>query len=314
MTDEEMRLMVKVARLYYENGLTQKEISDRLRLSRPTISRIINEARQTGVVQFQIAQPAGVYSELERELEARWKLSEAIVAETPADPTPEAVARLLGAAAADYFRRSVRPGDVIGFTWGETLAFMADSLPIEPRPITVAQMVGGMGDPGKEIHATDIVMRIAQKTGAAMSLIPAPGMVDTLEMAQIFRSERSVEQAIQTARSSDLVFAGVGSLSPGSTYMRGEAIISFGEQESLKTQGAVANIGLHFFDEKGQLVGRDFDQRIVGVDLQVFRELKRVVVVSGGPEKHAALLASVRGGIAKVLITDEGTARYILSA
>jgi deoxyribonucleoside regulator len=312
MTNDDMRLMIKVARLYYENGLTQKEISDRLRISRPTISRIITEARQTGVVQFQIAQPLGVHSELERELETRYKLSEVVVVESPKSGSAEEVAHLLGTAAADYFKRSVRSGDVIGFTWGETLASLADSLPIERRNITVAQMVGGMGDPGKEIHATDIVMRISQKMGAAMSLIPAPGIVDTIEQAHVFRSERSVEQAIQTARTCDMVFAGVGGVSSNSTYMRGEAIISWDELEILRGMGAVGNIGLHFFDREGALVGSEFDQRIVGVDLQVFRDLERVVVIAGGREKHEAVLAGVRGGFAKMLITDECTARVLL--
>jgi DNA-binding transcriptional regulator LsrR (DeoR family) len=312
MTNDDMRLMIKVARLYYETGLTQKEISDRLRLSRPTISRIINEARRTGIVQFQIAQLQGVNSDLEREVETRFNLSEVIVAEVPKTGSQEDVARELGREAADYFSRSVRSGDVIGFTWGETLACLADSLPIERRDIVVAQMVGGMGDPSKELHSTDIVMRISQKMGASMSLIPAPGIVDTVEQALVFRSERTVEQAIQTARSCDLVFAGLGSVSSNSTYMRGQAIITWDELELLRSLGAVGNIGLHFFDREGALVGSEFDRRIVGVDLGLFRDLKRVVVVAGGSEKHEAVLAGVRGGFAKILITDEGTARFLI--
>ncbi len=304
--------MIKAAKLYYESGYTQEAISDRLRLSRPRVSRLLNEARETGIVQFTIAQMPGLFSDLERELESRHGLTEAVVVGISEPNDPMTAARELGAAAAEYFRRAVQTGDVVGLTWGETLACMADSLPVEKKDIVLAQMVGGMGDPAEEIHATDIVRRISHKLGASVSLIPAPGIVDSLEAARLLRSERFIEAAIQTGRSCDIVFAGLGAISTDSTYMRDESIISWEEIHPLLALGAVGNIGLHFFDVDGELVESELEERIVGVELRVFRELKRVVVVAGGVDKHEAILGGVRGGYAKTLITDEGTARFLL--
>jgi DNA-binding transcriptional regulator LsrR (DeoR family) len=304
--------MIKAARLYYEGGFTQEAISDRLRLSRPRVSRLLTEARERGIVQFTIAQMPGIFSDLERALESRYNLSEAVVIEVSNPQAHMPTARELGAAAAQYFRRTVQDGDVIGLTWGETLAWMADSLPLEKKNVLLAQMVGGMGDPSGETHATDIARRISHKLGATMSLIPAPGIVDSLEAARLLKSERFIEQAIQTARMADLAFAGLGAISTEATYMRDESIITWEEISPLIERGAVGEIGLHFFDRDGAPVASTVDDRIIGVDLETFKALPRVAVIAGGTEKLLAIQGAVRGGYLKTLITDEGTARFLL--
>jgi len=315
MTPDNHRLMIKAAKLYYENDFTQEVIADRLRISRPRVSRLLTEARETGIVQFKVAMMPGIFSDLEREMEARFDLSEAVVIEVSDPESHMTVARELGAAAADYFRRTVHDGDVIGLTWGETLAHMADNLPYEKKQnVTVVQMVGGLGDPARDIHATDIVRRITQKLDASMSLIPAPGIVASLETAALLKSERSIEQALQIARQADMVFAGIGAPVAEATYMRDESIITWNELGTLIERGAVGDIGLHFFDEHGCLVPLELNERIIGVGLETFRDLARVIGIAGGAEKRPAILGALRGRLVKTLITDLQTAQHLLQS
>ncbi len=315
MEQDDFRLMIKVAKLYYENSLTQEVISDRLRISRPRVSRILNQAREAGIVQFKIAMMPGVYAELEREIESRYGLDETIVIEVAEPDSHMVVARELGKAAAEYFNRTVQNGDVIGFTWGETLASMIDNLPAgKKQDAIVAQMVGGLGDPAKESHATDIVRRISQKLDTTLSLIPAPGIVNSREVAYLLKAERFIDQAIQMARTANIVFAGLGALNAQATYMRDESIITWEEVKPLIERGAVGEIGLHFFDINGNPVQSDVDDRIIGVDLEDFRTLPRVIGVAGGREKIQAILGAVRGGYLKTLITDLECARFLLES
>ena len=72
------RLLVKIARLYYEEDLTQAEISVRLRMSRQKVQRILSQSREQGIVQFAIAPIFGIFSDLEKALEARFGLTEAL--------------------------------------------------------------------------------------------------------------------------------------------------------------------------------------------------------------------------------------------
>ena len=104
MDHDTYRLMVKAAKMYYEHGFKQEAISDRLRISRPRVSRLLTQARETGVVQFSIATMPGVHADLEREVEARFNLDEVVVVEVSNPDSHMIVARELGKAAADHFR------------------------------------------------------------------------------------------------------------------------------------------------------------------------------------------------------------------
>ncbi len=73
--NDKQRLMIKIAKLYYESGLTQDEISRNLRLSRPKVSRLMQEAIKMGVVKISILQEPGSYADLERQLEQKYNLT-----------------------------------------------------------------------------------------------------------------------------------------------------------------------------------------------------------------------------------------------
>ena len=47
-------LLVQVARLYYEQNYNQNEIAKIVNLSRPYISKLLLEAKETGIVQITI--------------------------------------------------------------------------------------------------------------------------------------------------------------------------------------------------------------------------------------------------------------------
>lgn len=46
------RLMVKVCKLCYEENMSQAEVSEKLHISKPQVSRIINAAREKGILIF----------------------------------------------------------------------------------------------------------------------------------------------------------------------------------------------------------------------------------------------------------------------
>ena len=154
--NDSQRLMVKIAKLYYRQGMTQTEIAKKINLSRPTVSRIMQEALQQGIVRIEIANIPGDYSDLIFELETKYSLTEVIVVDVNCPMTYESVSHHLGIAAADYFHRVVKDGNVIGLTWGSALASMVKHLAQEKMPNSlIVQLVGGLGSPNTNTHATD---------------------------------------------------------------------------------------------------------------------------------------------------------------
>ena len=57
MARETQWRMAKVAKLYYEEGLTQEAIATRLHFSRSTVSRLLDGAEERGLVEKTIHFP-----------------------------------------------------------------------------------------------------------------------------------------------------------------------------------------------------------------------------------------------------------------
>ncbi len=125
---DEIRLIAKVARLYYESGLKQPEIAQRLQLSQPKVSRLLKQAIDRDIVRISVRVPVGVQAELEEALESEYGLLEAVVVETSASDEAQLM-RDLGQAAAYHLETTIRPGDVIGISsWSATLLAMVNAM------------------------------------------------------------------------------------------------------------------------------------------------------------------------------------------
>ena len=98
MSDDQ--LLVRVAWLYYMEGLTQDRIGVRLRLTRLRVNRMLAEARQSGLVGVTINAKLTQCIELEDSLRRDFGLQAAVIVPTPDDV--DLIPVLLGRATADF--------------------------------------------------------------------------------------------------------------------------------------------------------------------------------------------------------------------
>ena len=311
------RLLVKAARLYYEQEMTQSEISQRLRLSRQKVQRLLSEARNLGVVQISIRPIMGVFDELERGIEQCYDLREAVVVETSDHNDQETVTREVGQGAGDYLRRVVQPGDTITISWGTSLLGMVNALSAgngrtEVEGVKVVQGLGGLGDPTQEVHAADLTRRLARILGGQAVLLPAPGVAGTLPSAEALQADPHVRQALAEAANANLAFMSIGAPRPDSLLVRSGTIVSWPELEAVRRRGAVGDLNLRLFDAAGRLVPSAIDRRVIGLTLDQIQKIDTVVGIAGGAVKGEAIQAALAGKLIDVLITDDVTARHLV--
>ena len=311
--NDKTKLLIKIAKLYYEDNLTQDTISRKLRMSRPRVSRLMQEAVETGIVKITISAEPGEYTSYENKLESKFGLLEAVVVDVSDPDSPEQVARDLGQAGADYFSRLVQDGDKVGLTWGISSAAMVENLrPGKMSNVTILQMVGGLGEPGADSHAAGLVSRAAMALSGTFSLMPSPGVVSSIEAANVLRSDRYISKTLQMVKNIDIAFVGVGAPTKDSLLMRDESIISWKEMDGLIAAGAVGDICLHFFDVNGTPIRSELDDRVIGISLEDIKKIPRVVGITGGTGKFQAILGAIRGRFINTLITDSFTARRLI--
>ena len=291
---EEQRLLVKVSKMYYEEDLTQDVIMDRLKLSRSKVSRLLDQARRSGIVRITVINPRGIYSDLELKLEKHFHMQEAVVVEANESDSQESINRQLGIAAANYLRRTIKDNDIIGVSWGSTLNNMVGSMqPLETHGVQVVQIIGGLGQPESEVHATDLCRRMARYLSSRLTLLPAPGIVNSELTKEAFLSDIHVQKAQDMFGKLDVAYVGIGAPTPNSFMMQDGSIISQAELDDLLGKGAVGDIALRFFDACGLSVPSEVDPRVIGITLEQLVKVKCVVGVAGGPEKSEGAAASL---------------------
>ena len=78
-----MQGLIAVAELYYRDQLSQQEVAERLGVSRSTVSRMLQQARDEGIVQIEIRRPSSPEN-LSEALRAEIGLTRVVVVPTVA--------------------------------------------------------------------------------------------------------------------------------------------------------------------------------------------------------------------------------------
>jgi DNA-binding transcriptional regulator LsrR (DeoR family) len=306
---DELRLMAKVARMYYIQGLNQQAITEKLQLHQSTISRMLKKARTMNLVRFSIAAPHGTFADLEDQLVSLFGLKDAVVVDCPAEG--EAMVRDLGVALAYFLETTLKPGRIVGISsWSRSLFAMVDAL--HPgdycKDGKVVQILGGVGNVGNEFHAIHLAQRLAGSIRASPVLLQAPAVVGSPEAQRVLSRDQAVLEAAALFEKLDIALVGIGSMEPSRMLAASGNIFSSEERAELQRAGAVGDICFRFFDAEGKPVKSPLMKRVIGIDLVRLRACPRVVGVAGGTQKVPAILGALRGGLIDVLITDQRTA------
>lgn len=311
---EERRLITKVARLYYERGLRQTEIKERLDISQPTISRLLKRALDENIVRITVSAPHGTHPELEDALETTYGLKEAIVVDADGEGDDE-IARSLGVASAFYLEATLKPKELIGISsWSSTLLAMVNAVHTMPRVpgVRVLQILGGVGNPGAEIHATHLTRRLATLVTGEAIFLPAPGVTGSATARQVLLDDRFTDESVQLFGQVTLALVGIGALEPSRLLAESGNVFDAAELRQLEVAGAVGDICLRFFSAKGRPVKTALNQRVIGMELDQLKCAPRSVGIAGGKRKYRAIRGALAGGWINVLITDRATAERLI--
>lgn len=305
--DAEREKLVRVAWYYYRDNLTQAQIAARLHVSRPTVARLLERARSTGIVTIDIATSGIGGLELSRSIRDRFSLDEVVILPQSGEAlSGEITNSRLGHEGAQYLRRYLTPGAIIGVGWGDTvlrslLALTRSSL----NGVTFATLTGGIDAYTRQVNG-------ATNNGISdfIQFIPAPLMASTPRVATALRSEQAVTSVLEAARRADATIIGVGAALASATIMQ-NGIVKEEQIRSYQADGAVGDIIGEFYDQSGRVLATDLQKVRVGIEIRELRSMKNVIAVAGGSDKTEAIFGALAGGYVNVLITTEDVARRL---
>jgi DNA-binding transcriptional regulator LsrR (DeoR family) len=311
---DDLRLLTTVARLYHYQGLRQPQIATQLDLSQATVSRLLKRAQEEGIVRITVGVPSGIFPDLEEALQEIYSLKRAIVVDTLDDDAQ--IRRDIGAAAAHYLETTLKDGEIVGISsWSSTLLAMVDALHPLPASVhaKVVQILGGVGNPAAEVHATSLTQRLARLVHGEAIYLPVPGVAGSAESKKVLLTDPYVWSTLDLFRDVTIALVGIGALEPSRLLASSGNVFAPEEMSLLRERGAVGDICLHVFDRAGMPVITPLDERVVSMSLEQLQKVRRAVGIAGGSRKYTAIRAALAGHWINVLITDRFTAERLAS-
>ena len=304
MTD----LITRIAWLYYKEGLKESRIATMLGLSRSKVGRLLQKAREDGIVHFQVFGPTSNCLEIEKKLIDLFDLEDAVVVPTVSE---DKIRESLGRAAAQYLERHLTSGALFAVGWGITISEVAKFIrPQEIQDLRIVTLNGGL-TPSFYLNPYDVGSRLAYIFGGQCYYVHAPAITASEELCRSLKADATVKQALEMAKHADYSMVGIGRAGAESTLVK-MRYLNLGETEALRQQGAVGDILGQFFNAQGEKVDCDLHQRIVAFPIEGLRTMDNVIGLAGGKTKVKAILGAIWGGFIKILITDEETAEDLV--
>jgi len=306
-------LVVKVAKMYYIEGLKQEDIAKQIGISRSLISMILTEAKETGIVEITVRDPFLNNEQLSRRFAEFFPKTDFIVIPT-SSRDPDAQRKLVAQRSADILAKTLKGGETLGLAWGRTSLELVQSLQTqEPaREVAVVPLIGGSHQTAPYFQINEMVRQLAERIGGTPSFIHAPALVSDRVERDMYLSSNSM-RAIRLAWSSmDIVITGVGAL----PQRGGQDRESYtGENEvsrQMATQDAIGDICAHYYDRSGKFLIDGYYERVVGIPIENLKAAKTTLVMASGAEKAEAIVGALRTGLVSVLVMDESTAKATL--
>ncbi len=311
LSDESLKLITRVASLYYLEHKTQSEIGKELCLSRQKVQRLLREARAAGIVQMSIRTLPLLHLDLERQLKSAFSLYDAIV--TASHPDEALRAQWAAQAAAGYLERYLTDSSIVAVSVGRSVAQIATYLSAQgPHPLFVSAL-GGAPHPGKAMNPNDICRALAATTGGRAEYLYAPAYVESQEVRDLLLGQQAVRQALECARRANIAIIGIGGAGDDTLLVRA-GCLSVDEVRRVRAQGAVSCVSGTFLDLDGAEVSPDLQGRLVGLTPDDLRRIPLVIALSTEPERGSATVSALRAGFVDVLITTSDNAYEALRA
>ena len=306
-TAMDLQLLHRAASAYYVDGVRQAEVAERLGVSRPTVSKLLAEARRIGMVRFEVLEPPtadlpDLAARLQDVLGVR---SVRIAPGNQVQRDYRGIGDLLGE---ELRSLDLQRGEVLLISSGKT-TYAVSGMPGLPElpGVVIAPTVGGQQETDPSFQTNEIVRRFADRTRAEPKFMfaPASPSEQLWESLQADPSFREITDLWARARA---VVVGIGE-----PYQGRAALTSVVPRDEPALVPAVGDINLHFYDIDGHPVSYPGSELLVRPPRELLNALPTSIAMAAGERKAPSILAGARTGLYTTLLTDEPTAQAVLA-
>jgi deoxyribonucleoside regulator len=305
----DQRLLISICQMYYEENMSQLQIANATGLSRIKISRLLQKAKELGIVKI-IIDYGGAFLELEKELEKKYKLNHVIIVENSLGDNSR---KQVQTAAALYLNNCLFDGATVAVGWGTTLRELCEYVqPLEVKDVLFASLIGGHSISMSQFHSSTIASELAYKTGGSSITLNAPALVKSQKERETLLSDSSISAVINKTIGADIALFSLGNPMLSSSSIHKVEYFSEEDLSEMKKNNVVCDlISIAFLNSDGKECCTSISNRTIGIDKEAFLNIPKKICVVEGKEKHPSTLAALRAGYIDILIMDKQNAEYL---
>jgi len=304
--------LIKVAKLYYHGNCSQNDIAKLLGYSRPRVSRMLTLARELKIIEFRISDSPDEIGRMEKQLMERLDLHDVRI--LPSESGRLGTMYAAAVSAGEYLNSILRPGMLIGVSWGATIDVAVSQINPDKKhdTVKVVQMIGGSPKSSFNIDSQGLTIRLAEKLGASYSILQTPFYVSSKSVRDMLMQEPEVKAHFKLLKSLDAALIGISSNKPEHSGAYRAGYITLDESKALTENGFVTDIGGVRIFRDGSVRQNDMNDRVIAISPKDVKRIPTVIAVAVGEEKAETITIAAKGGFFNVLITDEVAAISIL--
>ena len=304
-------LKIMAAKMYYFEGRSQEEISKMIHLSRPSVSRLLNDCIKEGIVQIYIDEVSSYGIRLADQIKERYALKHVIV--VPQSHSTESAKEKVGQAAAFYLKSILTSGMLVGISWGSTVFNTINNIKQDINlKCDVIELIGGRENQTQDTDANMMALKLAKTLNGNCYLLQAPFMVQSKVLHDLLLEEPHIKSHFEMIQRTNIALVGLGSTHPELSAQFRSGHISMRDTEKLMKEGVVGDVCGSYIDIEGDICNSALNERMIAVSLEHLRAIPTVIGVAAGEQKAEIITAALRGKYIDTLITDESAAIRVL--
>lgn len=307
---DDFKTLIEISRMYYIEGMTQQNIANKMNMSRSLISKLLNKARNKGIVTITINNEVPTtFHALENYVKSIFGLKKVIIVADNATLGRHNVIK----EAQRYFLMRLPSVKRIAISAGRTTREIADSLPFTKDyfDVTFVPMSGGLSDGYSAVEANEVTETFAQKTGAKNLRLHAPIVVDSIASKAVFEKQFFLKNVLDEAKKADLALVGIGNTLRYADVQ--EAFLhGYNKDEDLSHIDIAGDLSYNFFDKNGIACDCNWNNLVIGLSLEDIKAIPEVICVAYDIDKAESLYVAARRNLFDTLIISESIAHKIL--
>lgn len=302
-------LMNEVVELYHMSSLNMLEIANELSISKSTVSRILKQANQCGIMELKIKEPYLECMELQKELLEKYPIKKIYVVPIAEEKNDAlAIKKSVAKEGARYLQRILSNNQMLGLAWGGTMHHMIQYLnPCRKKNTGIITMHGDLTECGDEYNVRNLVRRAAMAFGGKKYILEVSGYAKDEEMAWKIRRHKSYREFVKYFEEISISVTGAGAWKPFTISTLSPSkfgYISDREFQELERKNVTADFLLHFIDEDGNEIDSEIKKRTISIDLELYKQIPHKIVLLSGTGKVYAAKGILKGGYADILFLD----------